>query len=43
MAFERGIKATDTPIGKYYASIKKIKERKEQDAANMNESKVSYK
>jgi len=39
MAFERGIKATDTPIGKYYASIKKIQERKEQDAANMNESK----
>jgi len=39
MAFERGINPTETPIGKYYSSIKKIQERKEQDAANMNEIK----
>jgi len=39
MAFERGIKSSETPIGKYFTSVKKIQERKEQDAANLNESK----
>eukprot|EP00833_Pecoramyces_ruminatium_P001290 jgi/Orpsp1_1/1175322/evm.model.c7180000053405.1 len=38
-AFERGIDPKETPIGKYFNSIKKIQERKEQDAANMNEAK----
>ncbi|KAG4099925.1 Noc2-domain-containing protein [Neocallimastix lanati (nom. inval.)] len=39
MAFERAINPKETPIGKYFNSIKKIQERKEQDAANMNEAK----
>ncbi len=39
MAFERGINPSETPIGKYFTSVKKIQERKEQDAANLNESK----
>ena len=39
MAFEKGIKSSETPIGKYFISVKKIQERKEQDAANLNESK----